>query len=274
MFSIRRTLFILQSIFILPLAMANPESDRESFSAYYKDRFPGVELTAHVDGAYALDAQKKEQWLAMEDFPPYEFAIDDGETLFNAPFSNGKTYAACFENDGAVKHLYPYFDTQERQVVTLAVALNKCRELNDEETLDYASEDIALLSTYIAYISRDEKINIKIGPEGRAAYEKGKQYYYSRRGQLNFACSHCHMQMSGMKLRAETLSASLGHVTHWPTYRFKWQEVGGLHKRFIECNEQVGAEGLAMQSETYRNLEYFLSFMSQGMPINGPASRK
>jgi len=42
----------------------------------------------------------------------------------------------------------------------------------------------------------------------------------------------------------------------------------------VECNEQVGAEGLDYQSETYRNLEYFLTYMSQGLPLNGPASRK
>ena len=82
------------------------------------------------------------------------------------------------------------------------------------------------------------------------------------------------MQISGMKLRAEVLSASVGHVTHWPTYRFKWQEVGPLHRRFVECNEQVGAEGLPYQSQSYRELEYFLTVMSVGLPINGPASRK
>jgi sulfur-oxidizing protein SoxA len=70
------------------------------------------------------------------------------------------------------------------------------------------------------------------------------------------------------------LSASIGHTTHWPTYRLKWEQVGGLQKRFVECNEQVGAIGLAQQSRAYRNLEYFMTYMNNGMELNGPATRK
>jgi sulfur-oxidizing protein SoxA len=108
----------------------------------------------------------------------------------------------------------------------------------------------------------------------KAAYLAGKQFYSTRRGQLNFACTSCHVQLAGMLLRAERLSATLGQVTHWPVYRFKWQEIGSLHLRFAECNSQVGAEPFPPQSEAYRNLEYFISYLSNGMELNGPASRK
>ena len=57
-------------------------------------------------------------------------------------------------------------------------------------------------------------------------------------------------------------------------YRGKWQRVGVLHRRFRGCNTQVRAEPFEMQSEIYRNLEYFLSYMSNGLELNGPASRK
>jgi sulfur-oxidizing protein SoxA len=37
----------------------------------------------------------------------------------------------------------------------------------------------------------------------------------------------------------------------------------------------AGARGaLEPQSESYRNLEYFLTYMSNGLELNGPASRK
>ena len=107
-----------------------------------------------------------------------------------------------------------------------------------------------------------------------AAYESGKRFYTTRRGQLNFACTSCHVQLAGNLLRAERLSASLGHVTHWPVYRFKWEDVGSLHKRFQECNSQVGAEPFDEQSEPYRNLGYFLAYLSNGLELNGPATRK
>jgi sulfur-oxidizing protein SoxA len=133
---------------------------------------------------------------------------------------------------------------------------------------------MGFLTAYLAFASRGKTFDISVPPEGLPAYESGKQFFYERRGQLDFACSSCHLDTVGGKLRAEILSASVGHATHWPAYRFKWEQVGGLHKRFVECNEQVGAEGLAQQSETYRNLEYFLTYMNNGMELNGPSSRK
>jgi len=254
---------------------ADPESDRLAFVKFYESKFPGIAIGEHKDGTYVLSKEKREQWLEMEDFPPYEFAVDDGEVLFTTQFSNGKGYADCFPNgSNGVKQNYPYFDVASRQVITLELAINNCREKNSEEHLDYLSDEMGYLTAYLAFASRGHRFNIKVPAEGLGAYENGKQFFYARRGQLDFACSSCHLDAAGGKLRAEFLSASVGHVTHWPAYRFKWEQVGGLHKRFVECNEQIGAEGLAQQGETYRNLEYFLTYMSNGMELNGPSSRK
>ncbi len=256
-------------------ALADPEADRLAFAEFYLSRFPSIELQAHKDGAYALDQAKREQWLEMEDFPPYEIAVDEGELLYARAFDNGESYAACFDQGGSgIKQNYPYFDIERSEVITLEMALNLCREKHGEAPLDYAGELMGNLTAYMAYTSRGNKFAITVPPEGLSAYEAGKQFFYERRGQLNFACSSCHLQSAGGMLRAEILSASIGHATHWPTYRFKWEQIGGLHKRFIECNEQVGAEGLAQQSPAYRNLEYFLTYMNNGMTLNGPASRK
>jgi sulfur-oxidizing protein SoxA len=263
-------LLILQSVGVF----AGPAEDRAAFREFFEKRFSNIPIDAHVDGAYALDAKKREQWLSMEDFPPYEFAVDDGQLLFEEPFADGSSYADCFADDGAVKHLYPQYDAGRETVVTLELAINDCRLAAGEEALAYKNQALIQLTAYMAFASRDKLIAIDVPPEAEPAYNAGKQYYYSRRGQLNFACSHCHMQISGQKLRAETLSASIGQVSHWPTYRLKWQEVGPLHRRFARCNQQVGAESLPFQSETYKNLEYFMSYMSNGMPINGPATRK
>lgn len=254
---------------------ADPEADRLALREYYAARFPQVALDAHKDGVYAIDSGAREQWLEMEEFPPYEIAVDEGAELFAAPFANGLGYGDCF-GDGAVKGQYPYFDEQRGQVITLELAINDCRAANNEPPLDYGGEEINRLVAYMAYASRGQLIAVDApaSPAASAAYEAGKQFYTTRRGQLNFACSSCHIQLVGNRLRAERLSASLGHVTHWPVYRFKWEEIGSLHKRFAECNAQVGAEPFAEQSTEYRNLEYFLSYLSNGLELNGPASRK
>ncbi len=272
----RFALFLAVAL-VAPTSLASPADDRAAFRAFYEARFPDVELDAHKDGAYALDAQKREQWLEMEEFPPYEFTVDEGAELYDTPLASGATYSDCLgEGAPAVKQFYPKFDAGTGRVVTLERAINQCRQDNGEEALDYLGQEMAALTAYIAFASRGNRIAIEVPDDGRAmaAYEAGKRFYYERRGQLNFACSSCHQQMAGNMLRAERLSASVGHMTHWPVYRFKWEKVGPLHKRFMECNSQVRAEPFAAQSDAYTNLEYFLTYMNNGMELNGPASRK
>ncbi len=256
-------------------SFADPEADRKSFRDFYESRFSGVALEDHKDGVYAIDASAREQWLELEEFPPYEIAVDEGAEYFEAGFGEGGNYADCFGEAG-VKQNYPYYDNETSQVVTLEVAINQCRDSHGADALAYDSEEMAALVSFMAFESRGHTVDIKTpSTEGElVAYQEGKRFYQSRRGNLNFACSSCHVQIVGNKLRAEVLSASIGHVTHWPVYRLKWQEMGILHRRFQECNSQVGAEAFDLQSEPYRNLEYFLTYMSKGLEWNGPASRK
>ena len=245
---------------------------------YYTERFPDVPLQEFANGLYAFDEQAREQWLEMEDFPPYEIAIEDGQSLFEQPFANGKTYADCFENGGiGIRQNYPYFDDETGEVMTIELAINRCREANGEELLPFLTGDLAEISAYMSFTSRGEAINVKIphdNPAAIAAFDAGKEYYYSRRGQLNFACTSCHLESAGLMLRADRLSTTLGHTTHWPVYRSKWGEVGTLQFRFIECNSQVSAKPLEAQSIEYRNLEYFLTYISNGLELNGPATRR
>ncbi len=256
-------------------AYAEPEADRQAMRAHYEKRFSGIPIEAHKDGVYAFDEDAREQWLELEDFPPYEIAVDEGEEFFNIPLADGATYSDCF-GDGAIKSQYPYFDEERSEVITLELAINDCRRQHGEEPLPYNGAEIVRLSAYIAFLSRGQIIAVAepVSEPALAAYNDGKRFYSSRRGQLNFACSSCHVQLAGKRLRSERLSASLGHVSHWPTYRLKWQDVGSLHRRFARCNKQVGAEPFAQQSPEYRNLEYFLTYISNGLPLNGPAIRK
>jgi sulfur-oxidizing protein SoxA len=272
----RFTLPILLCSFLgASLAIADPEADREGMREFYAKRFPDVALADHKDGVYAIDAGAREQWLEMEEFPPYEIGVDEGLVLFETPFASGSGYAECF-GDGAVKQNYPYFDETSQSVVTLELAINQCRQDNGEPALDFASAEMVNLMAYMAFQSRGHPVAVPTpSSEGAlAAFDAGKRFYTTRRGQLNFSCSGCHIQIVGNMLRAEKLSASLGHVTHWPVYRFKWEALGGLHLRFQECNSQVRAEPFELQSDAYRNLEYFLSYMANGLELNGPATRK
>lgn len=265
-------------VVLVPLvAGAGPEEDRAAFRAYFSKRFPDVPLAEYVNGIYAIDEQARKQWLEIEEFPPYEFAIEQGEALFSQPFANGKRFADCFENGGiGIRQDFPRFDTEIGEVVTLELALNRCRSENNEVPYAWNSEEIVALSAYMAWTSRGNSFAIEIPDDAAAvaAYESGKQFYYSKRGQLNLACSDCHVKNAGAYVRADHLSASLGHPSHFPVYRSKLGRMISLHSRFYGCVRDVRARPFDEQSAEYRNLEYFLTYMSNGLEVNGPGARK
>ncbi|MCB1786836.1 MAG: sulfur oxidation c-type cytochrome SoxA [Gammaproteobacteria bacterium] len=254
-----------------------PQQDLETFQDYFGKRFPKVSFDDFANGSYALDEVLRQNWEAIEEFPPYETAIEEGGELWNTPFQNGKSYADCFAGEQAIANAYPRWDGNRKSVVTLPMALNECRTSNGEQPLPYKKGKLMSLLAYVAFESRGQKTQVDIpadDPDALAAYEQGKRFFYTRRGQLNLSCAHCHVAYPGQLLRSETLSPALGHTTHWPVYRSKWGEMGSLHRRFAGCNEQVRAKAFSPQSDEYRNLEYFLTYMSNGLPLNGPGSRK
>ena len=254
----------------------NPAADAKAFRDYFVSKFPKVKLEDFANGPYSMNEDMRRQWEEKEQFPPYEFALEAGREMFSKPFGNGKTYADCFPNGGiGIRQNYPYFDAKEGKVVTLELALNRCREANGEAPYSYLKDEMASLTAYMAYTSRGKPFDIKIpdDPRALAAYENGKRYFYTRRGQLNFSCAGCHIQAPGERLRAEILAPALGILNALPIYRSEWSGMGTTSRRFITCNSQTRAVPLEPQSDEYRNLEYYLSYMSNGLPISGPGAR-
>lgn len=252
------------------------QNDIEAFRAFFKKRFPAVEFEDYANGVYALDAASREQWEQIEEFAPYELSVDRGQELFEQPFANGKGYADCFENGGiGIAHTYPRFDVERKEVITLNLAINECREANGEKPMKYKSGDIADLSAYMQYTSRGNMPDVKVpNQDAYEAYLDGKKFFYSKRGQLNFSCADCHMRIVGQNIRADIMGPALGHTTGWPVYRSKWQSMGTLHRRYDGCNKNIRALPLAAQGPEYRNLEYFQYIMNSGLALNGPAARK
>ena len=254
----------------------DPVADAKAFQDYFIKRFPKVKYEDFVNGPYSMNEDMRRQWEDKEQFPPYEFALDAGKELFAKPFRNGKTYADCFPNGGiGIRQTYPYFDEKEGKVVTLELALNRCRETNGEAAYSYVRDEMASLTAYMAFTSRGKPFEIKIPDDPRAleAYEKGKEYFYTRRGQLNFSCASCHVQNPGERIRAEILAPALGILNAMPIYRSEWGGMGTTSRRLTTCNSQIRGVPLEPQSDEYRNLEYYLSYVSNGLPISGPGAR-
>ena len=274
---------IIGVIFLLNLALyqitfAGPPEDRRAFIAYYEARFPDIPFTEYANGIYAIDQGAREQWQEIEEFPPYEFAVEQGSFLWQERFPDGKGYTDCFANgNNGIRQNYPEFDRRTGEVITLAKAINRCRKNHGQNTLEFGSEKILALSAFIAFESRGKLFNISIfndDDRALAAYEEGKRFYYTKRGQLNLSCADCHVVSVGQYVRADRLSAGLGHPTHFPVYRSKFGSMISLHQRFAGCIRDVRAKPFELQSAEYRTLEYFLTYMSNGLEVNGPGARK
>ncbi len=256
---------------------ATPREDQKNMKEFFHWKFPDLSDEDFSNGMYAHDESLRDNWLAIEEFPPYFPAIDEGEIRWSTPFKNGKYYGNCFGFAG-VANKYPMWDKEIGTVVTLEMAINACRIKNGEwpPLEDGKNSELLAIASYMAYKSRGKPINVIIpedDPRALEAYNKGKEYFFSRRGQLNLACYQCHFSTAGQWLRSNMLGTALGQTSHFPIYRSSWGSMGSLHRRYKGCNKQVRAKPDNSQSEAYRNLEFFHSYMSNGILLNGPGAR-
>lgn len=265
------------------VTQASPDGDLKKFRSYFADKFPEVPTADFVNGVYSVDKASREQWEEFEEFPAYEIYISKGENLFHKKFANGKNFANCFPDyKKGVRQNYPHFDKASGKIVTMEGDINKCLTDNGEKPFGWKKGKIAYVGAYIAYMSRDSKLNVKVPNDAKAvaAYERGKKHFYAKRGQLNMSCADCHYYNAGNKIRADILSPAIGHPTGFPVYRNKWASkskgdgMGTLHRRYGGCNKQVRAKPFKAQSDEYKALEYFHTYMSNGLDINGPSLRK
>lgn len=260
-------------------AQATPQQDLKAFRHYFEQRFPNTPFKDFSNGAFAKGIGTSDaisQWKSMMEFPPFDFALSEGKKLFNTAFPNGNTYASCFHHGGiGIAQYYPYVNNQSGRVVTLESAINACRVKNGVKPLPWKKGKLADISAYMKSTSDGKPIQIKTPttPAELKAYDRGKAFFYAKRGQLNMSCADCHMLHAGQRLRAQTLAPALGIITGFPTYRAKWGRLGTIDWRFIGCNKNIRAKPFKPQSTTYRDLEYFLTYMSNGLPINAPQWR-
>lgn len=257
-------------------ARSTPEQDLSAVRRYYQQRFPKIDLQDYVYGALNFSADARSQYESLMDAPPFFDDIEEGKKLWQKRFANGKSLEGCFPNGGRnVIGNYPYFDPARKKVVTFEMAINDCLRANGEKTFAYADiNTMGRVTAYARTLSDGMKTAVKVeGPDALAAYQAGKQFYYARRGQLNFACAHCHFDTSGQLLRSEYLSPMLGQTTHWPVFR-QGTDLWSLHRRFAFCNQQVRAVPLEQGSEEYNNLEYYMTYLSNELPLKSSVFRK
>jgi L-cysteine S-thiosulfotransferase len=253
----------------------DPAADRTALINEYKQVFPDIKFEDYRYGALAMNPDAMSQYSSFMEFPSYSIDLDKGKKMWETPFKNGKKFSSCFPNDGKnVAGNYPYFDNVSNRVVSFENAINACLKTNGEEELKYGESPMGLLTAYARSLSDGMKVNVKVeGAGALAAYEKGKKYYATRNGQLNFSCKSCHVQSAGKFIRSDQLSMMVGQASHWPEFR-GGTDIVTLQGRFKQCEKNVRAKPKEANSEEYNNLEYYLTYMSNDLPMQTPVFRK
>jgi len=268
----------------------NPEKNRNTFFPYSTDDelknniISGIKHKEFSIGNYAFSKNGKASYDEIKEFPPTEEWVEAGEELYGKKFANGKSFANCFPEPVKAATDYPYFDEKRNEVVTLTVAVNECLTSNGEKKWKTSKGKMANLQAFFVQSAQDEEkmVDVKIQSKAAAeAYERGKEFYYTQRGYLKLSCATCHVQGAAQRVRNESLSQLLGHTSHFPVYRLKWAAkdannngLGTLERRMAGCVKDQGQNPPKADSKEMRELLYFMSYMSNGMPVDGPDIRK
>lgn len=252
-------------------AYAAADQVKAQILARLQEATPGVAPADYVLGSAAFDAELRSA--LQEKAGESAAVIQEGKKLWTRKFRNGRTLAACFPNGGRrVAATYPQYDSRLKRVVTLEMAVNQCLKTNGEPLFELA--DPATMGMAIAYLrslSDGQKAAVRVSAAAEERFEEGRRLYFTRMGQRNFACASCHVQSAGRRYTEQVLSPAIGQATHWPVIR------GGraitLQARIRECLEIMGAAPFPAGSEELNNIEYFLAYLSNGLPLRANVVR-
>ena len=246
-------------------SFANPDKVKSEIAARLQRQLPGVALADYPLGAAAFDAELR---AAVEGNDAAAAAVvEAGRALWNAKFRDGRTLAACFPNGGKrIAQNYPQYDSRLKRVVTLEMAVNQCRKTHGEPLYDAAdAQTMGAVTAYLRSLSNGQKLAVRVPAAAQERFEQGRRLYFTRIGQRNFACASCHVQGAGRRFTDTPLSPAIGQATHWPVVREGIPVT--LQARIRECLELMGAAPFAAGSEELNHLEYFLAYLSNGLPL-------
>jgi sulfur-oxidizing protein SoxA len=204
--------------------------------------------------------------------------VTRGERLWREPAGpQGKACATCHGDAAAtmkgVATHYPKVDPGAAKLVNLAGRVNLCRERHQHaEPFAIESEPMLALTSFITYQSRGMPMSVTIDSQNQRDFERARERYYRRMGQMNLSCAHCHERNWGRTLFNETVSQ--GHGTGWPGYRLEWQTFGSLQRRLRACYSGLRAEMPEYGSRELVELELFLAWRETGLPVESPGVRR
>ena len=266
----------------------SPERDRAALTAILQKKFPGLPPDEWSHGGATFAPGVSVIPLGGANATNVNDILAIGKKAWERKFRNAKSLAACFPNGGQrVAANYPQVDVKSGALVTLEDAINACLVLHQEPA--FRIDDtltMGAVSTYLRSLSIGQRLNVRVvGTAALEQYAAGRRWFSRRLGERDLACASCHVLNAG-QIEQEAgstgergitangsttgkqvgFSPAVGQVLAWPRI-----EAGGrvrsIQQQFQRCMERAGAAPFELGSLEYKQLEYFLSAVSNGLTI-------
>jgi sulfur-oxidizing protein SoxA len=218
------------------------------------------------------------QAMQIDDFAnPGMSTVDAGGALFHQTWDSGRSCASCHGEkarplDPQRIASYPVYSKQLRRPVTLQERIHLCwEEQLDNFPMAYDSDNAIALETYVRHLARGQPVQVVIEGPLHPFYERGRELYETRFGQIDMACALCHDDHQGQWLRGQRLTQ--GQTNAFPVYRLARGRISSLQQRLRECFLSFRAEPFEPGSEEFRALEVYLNARGNSLPIETPGVR-
>ncbi len=268
--------------YLLTLRKEAPNAARVPKIQLTLPRNPPQESSPYsVDGrrsGYTYLSQENQKLQDDEFGNPGMLWVERGRELWEQTQGTSQKSCASCHGDAATsmrgtRARHPQFDSRLNKLINLEQQINRCREEHMQAAAyPYESEDVLALSTFVSFQSRGLPLQVQIDGPAKPFFEAGQAFFMRRRGQLDMACSHCHDQHAGQRLRGDVISQ--GQMNGFPIYRHTWQTLGSTHHMFAWCNTAIRAEPHAYGADDYVNLELYLAWRGRGLVVETPAVRR
>jgi len=218
------------------------------------------------------------QALETDDFvnPSFVF-VEQAAAQWSTPEgTEGKACADCHgaveEGMKGVRAAMPKWSVAANDLWSLENYVNDCRvNRMGAKALKWDGGDLNAMTALIGLQSRGMPVAVSIDGPAREWWEKGKEIYYTRYGQLEFSCANCHEDNFGKMIRADHLSQ--GQINGFPTYRLKNAKLNSSHGRFKGCIRDTRAETFSPGSAEFRALELYVAWRGTGLSVESPSVR-
>ncbi|AXX97016.1 sulfur oxidation c-type cytochrome SoxA [Profundibacter amoris] len=218
------------------------------------------------------------QALQMDDFDnPGMIFVDQAMDAWNTvEGTEGKSCASCHgdveESMAGVKAVYPKWNEAAGEVRSLDMQINDCRTTRmGAEPWKLTKGKMTAMNALITLQSRGMPVNVAIDGPVQSMWERGKEMYYTKTGQLEMSCANCHEDNYDRRIRADHLSQ--GQINGFPVYRLKNAKLNAVHARFKGCVRDTRAETYKPGSEDFLALELYVASRGNGLSVEGPSIR-